>query len=152
MTDDEHFIEGKDPVTGKVNIRFGFNSDEKKKQFLENIVDMNDKAISIKINKTTCGECAAYPCFRKLTSLYNSLLNNPAISPERRQYILKSKQEERNKRAGLCFQVIRHCRQECDYYNYDSCPAHGGYCRIDSQPVSYEQECRIPGIMRQTKE
>ena len=151
MSDDVHFADGTDSVTGKVT-RFGFNPAEKKQQFLEILVEASDKARSIKKNKTVCGECAAYPCYRRLTKLCSSLLENPNLSSEQKDSFLKRKEDERNAEAGLCFQVVRKCRQECDYYRYERFPAEGGHCRLDSKPVFYMQECHVPSMMRQAKE
>lgn len=65
-----------------------------------------------------CGNCAAFPCFRK----------NPSSTP-----------------AGLCFQNAKQCRQECNNYKYEgSMPAQEGVCSLDGQKVSYCQECHIP--------
>jgi len=71
-----------------------------------------------------CGQCAAYPCFRH------------------------RKEEEP---AGLCFQPLRLCRQECDSYSYKDAPARGGICKKDNQPVAYCQECHIPEMRSKIK-
>ncbi|MEK6886886.1 MAG: hypothetical protein AABW88_03565 [Nanoarchaeota archaeon] len=152
MSIDEHFADGTDPNSGEPNMCFGFTSAETKEQFLENIANMGDKARSININKTTCGECAAYPCYRRLTKLYTTLLDNPSLSSEQRESFSKRKEAERKAKAGLCFQVVRKCRQECDHYSYAKYPADGGHCNLDSKPVSYEQECHVLSMMRQAKE
>lgn len=67
----------------------------------------------------TCGNCAAFPCFRRT---------------------------DKNEKAGFCYQLIRQCRQECDNYRCDGYPAAGGTCRVDGCEVKYDQECHIPDI------
>jgi hypothetical protein len=73
-------------VIGEGDIIFKFSSKENKNRFigiLQNMVRKNEEIVS---GKYVCGFCAAYPCFRR---------------------------REKNDSAGLCFQRIRQCRQEC---------------------------------------
>ena len=57
-----------------------------KNGFLEQMERMIEKSNELKNSGVTCGDCAAYPCFRSYP---------------------------KEGRAGLCFQEERSCRQEC---------------------------------------
>lgn len=86
---------------------------------------MTDKLVEIVQKEDACTKCAAYPCFR-----------NPG----------------KNDSGAMCFQKIRQCRQECDFYNYKQFPASGGVCRKDNKRVEYLQECHIEEMKYQKKQ
>jgi len=94
--------------------RLLFDSNEAKQGFLNNISDMCKKSKIIQEEGYKCGHCAAHPCYRH-------------------------REDEDN--AGLCFQPLRRCRQECSNYNYIRFPADGAICKKFSKLVSYEQLC-----------
>lgn len=99
-------------------IIFRFKDSETKKTFVNQISQMCETARINREEGYKCGHCAAQPCFR-----------------HRRDSNL----------AGLCFQRVRLCRQECDnYITTGQGSAKGGICKIDGQKVAYEQECHIP--------
>lgn len=93
-----------------------------KNNFLEQMAKMVEKNNELKNSGVTCGNCAAYPCFRSY----------PKEGP-----------------AGLCFQKEMSCRQECDYFirNADSGRSPDfqitGTCRRDKSIVNYESRCRF---------
>lgn len=71
-----------------------------------------------------CGHCAAHPCFR----------NYGEETP-----------------AGLCFQITRRCRQECEFYSYPMYPADGGICKRDNTSIKYNQDCHVPEMRSKVK-
>jgi hypothetical protein len=97
-------------------IRLSFNSQEDKEKFEDRLKQMSDKSRLVAEEGYKCGHCAAHPCYRHCGE------NDP---------------------AGLCFQSIRQCRQECDDYNYEEFPADGGVCKKLNKHVKYEQICII---------
>ena len=100
----------------------GFESKKAKDNFLRDIRGMTDKSNLIKTKGYTCGGCAAYPCFR-------SVLENAP--------------------AGLCYQEIRECRQECN--DFVQIKGSGkspefqirGNCKRDNAIVNYDAKCRF---------
>jgi hypothetical protein len=86
------------------------------------LVSMVQKGNWIKEKKITCGDCAAYPCFR----------NQREIDI-----------------AGLCYQNVRRCRQECDYFIQDKESGKfpllqiEGTCKKDNSIVIYEHPCKF---------
>jgi hypothetical protein len=120
---DEDWIE-RDPKTGEIIFALRFVSKEAKDDFLSVIAEMTAKAKRNKEEGYTCGNCAAYPCFRA---------RGDASRP-----------------AGLCFQHVRQCRQECDFYNQKETGEFwpNGICRKDNSKVIYNQECHIDEVKR----
>ena len=116
--DDEDLVI-RDASTGGVFMKF--RSKEVRDGFLDSLKRVLDKHDLDREEGHTCGDCAAFPCFRAYGEDYPS---------------------------GLCFQQVRLCRQECKNYNYDSVPADGGICKIDSQGVNYCDECHIEEFRR----
>jgi len=117
MLDDDLFIRSEDE-----KIALGFESKKAKDNFIDQMVQMNDKSELIKSEGYLCGDCAAYPCFR----------GHGEESP-----------------AGLCYQEVRLCRQECNYFiqNRDSGKSPYfiiiGNCKKDNSFVYYNSECRF---------
>jgi hypothetical protein len=99
-----------------MNANFSFNNPEAKAQFIRTMQRMERNAQLIKDEGHNCGDCAAFPCFRHTPADYT---------------------------AGLCFQSVKQCRQECSHYKYPEFPARGGVCDLDGQRVKYDQECHI---------
>ena len=120
MTDLENKITGTPADGGKVV--FAFESPLAKENFLNNIRQVHEKNERINSQKLTCGQCATYPCFRYPRD---------------------------NDRAGLCYQEVRQCRQECDCFHQTEGSGKSpefkitGTCREDNSKVAYEQECHI---------
>lgn len=86
----------------------------------ETLTWMVEKHDLVKGEGYKCGHCAAYPCYR-----------NP---PNERS-------------AGLCFQNVRQCRDECDnYVNKNGYPAGGGICKITKLEVEYCEECSVESM------
>ena len=83
---------------------------------------IKDKYSERKPNDYTCGECAAYPCFR----------NRNGNSP-----------------AKLCFQEERRCRDECDNFIRDENSGISpdfqitGICKKGNMTVNYKERCRF---------
>jgi len=104
-------------------MRFIFETEEAKKNFEKDLTEMHDKTELIKKNDYRCGDCAAHPCFRM---------------PRAKDI------------AGLCFQIVRECRSECDYFSKDEGSGKSpefqitGICKKDNYKVLFEQECHIP--------
>lgn len=104
------------------NVQFKFESRLAKESFLASIIKMNEKAELIKSQNLTCGSCAAYLCFRDVSS---------------------------EDRAGLCYQEVRECRQECDYFQQHLGSGKApffiitGTCRRDNSRVIYEDVCKF---------
>lgn len=95
------------------------------KKAVENrLAAISKKSEFVRSKGYTCGQCAAYPCFRE---------------------------NRKNVPAGICFQLVRQCAQECDFYDYENFPADGGICKLDGSKVRYEQECHIPEQRGQKK-
>lgn len=86
----------------------------------------SEKCKTVMSEDYICGQCAAYPCFR-----------NP---------------DKADPAGPGCFQLVRQCAQECDFYSYKGFPADGGTCKIDGSQVNYEQECHIPEQRTQKKQ
>lgn len=109
-------------TVGGGDITFKFDSERAKDRFLEIMAQGFRKSDEIKEKNYTCGGCAAQPCFRYRKD------SDP---------------------AGLCYQTVRLCRQECDYFlkdlNSGKAPEFQitGQCKRDSSQVSYEQECKF---------
>ena len=98
-------------------IVFRFDTPEQKEGFVSRMVHVGERAELIKGEGYKCGHCAAQPCYR-----------------------LRKDDEP----AGLCLQLTRRCRQECDFYRCDEFPASGGICKKDGRRVRYEEDCHIP--------
>ncbi len=101
---------------------FRFESELAKESFLAQIVGIIEKTELIESQSLTCGTCAAYPCFRR---------------------------HEAESRGGLCYQEVRKCRQECDYFLQDMESGKAplfiitGNCRKDNSRVVYEHNCKF---------
>ena len=101
-----------------------FASIEAKDNFQKCLFQLAGKSAILELRGYTCGQCAAYPCFR------NTL-------------------EEED--AGLCFQNVRQCRQECPYFVIDENSGKSpdfvtrGSCRRDGTFVCYDSVCRFLG-------
>ena len=101
---------------------FLFDSKNAKNNFLEGIGNMIQKAEEIKEKNHICGDCAAYPCFRNI---------------------------EEDSSAGLCYQDVRQCRDECnEFVKIDGSGKSPefqirGTCKKDNSEVLYEAECRF---------
>ena len=104
-----------------------------------------------------CGNCAAYPCFRTMFSQsYFERDTSPFMihllkdNPKAVEYHEKRAREEAEKPAGLCFQHVRQCRQECGNYNQLKTESFWlkGICKIDKKEVNYEDECHISEIKK----
>lgn len=134
-------------ISGGEGVTFRFDTPQKKQEFLSTLENMATKTEEIKKKNYTCGKCAAFPCFRSGES---ELIDGPFMirylseHPEKIGLYRERIKQEMNQKAGLCFQLIRECRQECDNYMYKNYPGEGGICRLDSQQVDYNQECHIP--------
>jgi hypothetical protein len=82
---------------------------------------MVEKNKKVKEGNLTCGQCAVYPCFRHYTSSTG---------------------------AGLCYQEVRECRQECDNFIQDIESGKAplfiitGTCRKDNSKVIYDTPCK----------
>ncbi len=106
---------------------FGFATKEERERFVKILCRTADRTRAIREEGYKCGHCAAFPCFRHTS---------------------------KTEYGGLCFQLTRRCRQECDFYsvrgkalengamNYS--PANGGTCKKDRRDVEYEEDCHIP--------
>lgn len=105
-----------------------------KKQLIGQLMHLVEAGKFVREVGYTCGECAAFPCFR----------NRREDTP-----------------GGLCFQVVRRCRQECEHYlirekrdsSGEICrfPANGGSCKMDESSVEYNQDCHIEDMRYQKK-
>lgn len=133
-------------ISGGEGVTFGFDTLQKKREFLRTLENMVTKTEEIKQKDYTCGKCAAFPCFRSGES---ELIDGPFMirylseHPEKIGLYRERIKQEMSQKAGLCFQLIRECRQECDNYGYKNCPGEGGNCKLDGQQVDYNQECHI---------
>lgn len=107
---------------GKMSFHFG--SKEGKQNFLSQLGTMVQKSRLVREEGLNCGQCAAYPCFR----------------------------HTRPEDSGLCFQAVRQCRQECDYFLQDLGSGKApefqitGTCNFDKSKVNYQAECHIPEV------
>src|SRR3989338_6344945 len=104
----------------------------------------------VKDEEYQCGHCAAFPCFRMVASGERGILKfvkeYPYSSKEKIRYWEQQAKQEASQPAGLCFQSVRRCAQECaNYINInDAAPADGGICKLTGKAVSYEDECHVP--------
>ena len=132
----------RDARTGEVVMRFV--SKEARDGFLGVLANMEAKTERNKEEGYICGNCAAYPCFRTPAS---DLVEKGDFFGQGEEGRAK---EEGLRRAGLCFQQVRQCRQECDFYHQqeteDFWPR--GICKKDNAKVVYEQECHIDEIKK----
>ncbi len=93
-----------------------------KNGFLEQMARMIEKNNELRNSDVTCGDCAAYPCFRSYP---------------------------KEGRAGLCFQEERSCRQECNYFIQNRGSGKSpdfqitGMCKRDGTTVDYQSRCRF---------
>ena len=95
-----------------------------KNTLIKTLIGMNKKSQEVKEKGYTCGDCAAYPCFRTGSSrlfiergpfVERMFKINPHLEPQ-----FKSRAEQEASRpAGLCYQEKRLCRQECGYFLQD---------------------------------
>ena len=115
MLDDDLLIKGE-------NIKFIFETQEAKENFINSLTRMSNKSQTIKEGNYICGNCVAYPCFRH-----------------------KSKED----RAGLCYQEIRLCRDECESFIRDKNSGKSPYfkitgiCNKDNSNTNYESICKF---------
>ena len=125
-----------------------------KNTIIKTLIGMHNKNQEIKEKSYTCGDCAAYPCFRTGSSrlfiergpfVERMFEINPHLEP---QFKRRAKQEA-SRRAGLCYQKVRQCRQECDYFLQDKESGGApdfqitGTCKRDNSFVNYNAECRF---------
>lgn len=102
--------------------RLTAESKEAKQNIETQMAGICSKSKEIKEKKYVCGACAAFPCFR-----------NPYSED----------------RAGLCYQVERECRQECDHFLQHEGSGKSpqfqitGTCKKDNQKVLYDNKCRF---------
>jgi len=129
-------------------IVFEFDTPEMKRQFEGSLVEMARKADRNRGEGYRCGQCAAYPCFRTLSS---QLSKDPITPQSIKKQLEKTAEQEAMQNAGLCFQATRRCRQECPQYRHDGSPAHGGICKVNEEKVGYEQDCHIPEMRSKVK-
>ena len=116
-------------------IVFGFATPEEREKFVKILCHAADKSRAIREEGYKCGHCIAFPCFRHTS---------------------------KTEKGGLCFQLTRRCRQECDFYSVkgkvlenghmDYSTANGGTCKRDGREVEYEEDCHIPEIRTRLKD
>ena len=127
------------------NVFLSFDSKNAKEGFLNILKNMTDKNKRNKEEGYKCGNCAAYPCFRTISSqiLAKGLVSGLKHYEERAK-------KEALRSAGLCFQHVRLCRQECNFYIKKETEEFwpGGVCKKDNSDVTYEQECHIDDIKK----
>lgn len=114
MLDDDLTIDG-----GSIKLKF--ESDLAKDCFTASLLEMHEKIEEIKSQNCTCGDCAAYLCFRN---------------------------HKEDASAGLCYQEVRQCRQECgDFIQKEGSGKSPlfiitGICKKDDSKVVYGHECK----------
>jgi len=143
-----------DLIIGTGSIIIKVESQEAKDNFIKELVNMSDKKNLIEEKNLTCGDCAAYPCFRTTSSdLY--LNRGPFVErlfsekPEIEEQFKKEQNKEASRPTGLCYQKVRECRQECD--NFIQIDDSGkspefqikGTCKRDNSVVNYDAECKF---------
>lgn len=130
-----------DLVVGTGDITIKVESKEAKDNFLKNLMEMSDKADLIEEKSFTCGSCAAYPCFRTVSS--------QLFIKYKEEGHRQSAEKEATGKAGLCYQEVRECRQECnDFIQIDGSGKSPefqikGTCKRDNIIVNYNARCRF---------
>ncbi len=143
-----------DLVVGTGDITIKVESEEAKDNFLEIMGKVIDKSGEIKEKSYTCGDCAAYPCFRTMHS-QDLIEEGPSIkrlfleNPNAKKAYEERAKQEASRPAGLCYQTVRECRQECkDFAQIEGSGKSPefqikGNCKKDNVIVNYDAKCRF---------